>query len=75
MNTKKFPWNLFAILMVALLVVVPVVVIYILFYAFRPHETAVDLVFVGILVLVIFILARTIIVMWQAKRVKSTIPP
>jgi len=70
MNTKKFPEYSFAVLMVALLVVVPVVVIYIFFFAFRPHETVVDLVFVGILVLVIFILIRTIIVMWQAKRIK-----
>jgi hypothetical protein len=68
MNTNKFPWNSFAVLMVALLVVVPVVVIYIIFYAGRPHETVVDFVFVAIIVLVIFILARTILVMWQAKR-------
>jgi len=70
MNTKKFPSYSFVVLMVALLVVLPVVVIYIIFYAGRPHETVVDLVFVGIIVLVVFILARTILLMWQAKRIK-----
>jgi chromate transport protein ChrA len=75
MNIKKFPGYSFAVLMVALLVVVPVVIIYILFYSFRPYETVVDLVFVGILVLVIFILIRTIIIMWQAKGKESTTSP